>query len=214
MFTGLVEEIGQIRSLKSRGEGLVIEINAKKNIASELQVGDSVAVDGVCLTVIDVGQEKFSVEAVSETLSITTLTSKNVGQSVNLERALQIKTRLGGHLVQGHVDGIAEVDSLEKRDPGLWMTIRIPKHLLSFIIEKGPIALDGISLTIAKVDSDLASIALISHTARNTTIGSKNIGDKLNVEVDVIAKYVHKILQPYIKDNGITFDKLSDSGFN
>lgn len=212
MFTGLVEEVGQIRLAQKRGDGLSLAIKAS-HILHDMSAGDSIAIDGVCLTVVDFSHSEFSLQAVGETVSRSTLGHKTVGNSVNLERALRADSRLGGHFVQGHVDGIARVTAVETRDPGYWLTVRLPHDLLRFVVEKGSIALDGVSLTVAKINGALVSVAVIPHTWKATTLQYKKTGDSMNVEVDILAKYLKNFLEPYQESQGLTLDKLSDLGF-
>lgn len=212
MFTGLVEIIGHIRAILTRGDGLYLTIEAPQ-IAQQLTAGDSIAVDGVCLTVVQKTMSEFSVQAVGETVSRSNLSSKSVNDRVNIERALLAGGRLGGHFVQGHVDGIAPITYIQRRDPGYWLTIRLPDQLDQFIVEKGSIALDGISLTIAVVDVPLVSSAIIPHTWKATTLQDKKVGDAMNVEVDILAKYVHNFLQPYKESTGMSLTKLAELGF-
>lgn len=212
MFTGLVEEVGQIRMCQNRGDGLSLTIQAS-HILSDIAAGDSIAVDGVCLTVEFFTDRDFSVQAVGETVSRSTLGHKSVGHAVNLERAMQANSRFGGHFVQGHVDGVGTIEAIEKRDPGFWLTIAMPDDTTKFIVEKGSITLDGLSLTVAKIDDAKISVAIIPHTWGVTTLQQKKVGDKINVEVDILAKYINNFLQPYQKKNGLTLDKLSELGF-
>ena len=212
MFTGLVEEVGRIDSVKKKGQGLELTINAHQ-ILEDIKVGDSIAIDGVCLTVEHFTKTAFSVQAVAETLFRSTLGSKSTGAGVNLERALLASARFGGHFVQGHVDGLAQIISIEQRDPGYWLTLRIPENISKFMVEKGSIALDGLSLTIARIESVILSVAIIPHTWRATTLKDNRVGDSMNIEVDILAKYLNKFIQPYVKSHGLTLDKLSQLGF-
>lgn len=212
MFTGLVEEVGQIRVCQNRGDGLSLTIQAS-HILTDIAEGDSIAVDGVCLTVEKFTDREFSVQAVGETVSRSTLGHKSVGHAVNLERAMQASSRFGGHFVQGHVDGVATIDAIEKRDPGYWLTVTLPDDIIKFVVEKGSITLDGLSLTIAKIDGTHVSVAIIPHTWSVTTLHYKKVGDTINVEVDILAKYIDNFLQPYKKQSGLTLDKLSELGF-
>lgn len=212
MFTGLVEEVGQIRVCQNRGDGLSLTIKAS-HILTDMALGDSIAVDGVCLTVEHFTDSDFSVQAVGETVSRSTLGHKSVGTAVNLERAMQAQNRFGGHFVQGHVDGVASIEKIEKRDPGYWLMVSLPQDMTKFVVEKGSITLDGLSLTVATIDDRKVSVAIIPHTWSATTLQHKKVGDKINVEVDIIAKYVNNFLQPFKKSNGLSLDKLSELGF-
>jgi len=212
MFTGLVEEIGCIRALTRKGDGLVLEIEADA-LLDDVKIGDSIAVDGVCLTVVRLGDKCFYMDAVSETLSRTTLAAKKAGGAVNLERALAANGRFGGHFVQGHVDGQGKILSIEPRPAGHWLTISLHDSLAAFVIEKGSIAIDGTSLTIARVQAHNISVAIIPHTWSATCLQFKKTGDMVNIEIDMVAKYVQKIVQPYKKTNGLTLQKLADFGY-
>jgi len=212
MFTGLVEEIGAIRAMTRKGDGLLFEIAAEA-LLDGVKIGDSIAVDGVCLTVVRLGSASFFVDAVSETLSRTTLSTKKAGGAVNLERALAANGRFGGHFVQGHVDGLGKILSIESRPAGHWLTISLPDALADFVIEKGSIAIDGMSLTIARVQTSNISLAIIPHTWSATCMQFKKAGEQVNIEIDMVAKYVQKIVQPYKRANGITLQKLSELGY-
>lgn len=212
MFTGLVEEIGTIHSIQRQGNGASLHIEAHE-ILQDIHVGDSIAIDGVCLTVTHHTSHRFAVQAVSETLSRSTLGSKRNGDSVNLERALRADGRFGGHIVQGHVDGLGHITHIESRELGYWLTLEVPEALMPYIVEKGSITLDGLSLTVAALNATRISIAIIPHTWNATTMKYKKMGHKLNIEVDILAKYVNKQLQPYREKDGISLQKMKDLGF-
>jgi riboflavin synthase len=212
MFTGLVEEIGTIRSVTSMGEGCRFAISGSK-VLPGLAIGDSISVSVACLTVMDVKKNVFSVDAVQETLQRSTLRSYRVGTLVNLERALSVGSRLAGHFVQGHVDAIAEVMGLEPRAPGHWLTLRLPRETMELCVEKGSIAVDGVSLTIAEVNKNSISIAVIHLSAAITTLSSRRTGDRVNVETDILGKYVRRFMVTGPKNQEITLEKLSEWGF-
>ncbi|HOT97003.1 MAG TPA: riboflavin synthase [bacterium] len=213
MFTGLIEEIGRVAAISPLGEGRRIEITAAR-VLEGLAAGDSVAVNGVCLTVIGQGERTFAVEAVAESLTRTTLKNLMIGEEVNLERALLATGRLGGHFVQGHVDGEGEVIALEPRNPGFWLRIRVPRELAPLMVEKGSITIDGVSLTIAAVEGELISIALIPHSAQRTTLGYKRSGSRVNLEADIIGKYVQRLLAGRGTAPGsLTGERLQDWGY-
>ena len=193
MFTGIIETTGAVRDLDRSDGGLKLTVEAP-SMAPEFEQGASIAVNGVCLTVVDHDSEVFSVEVVPETVSRTTFGELQAGHRVNLERPLRLSDRIDGHLVQGHVDGVGLIAALEKRGNSLWYEVEIPADLTPFIIEKGSIALDGISLTIAGLTGNLAAVAIIPHTASITTFGSRQIGDEINIEVDMIGRYVASLL--------------------
>jgi riboflavin synthase len=194
MFTGLVREVGTVTSLEGDAEGVRIEIEAPAT-AGSVQLGDSIAIDGVCLTVVAAENGRFSFEAVPETLSRTALRSLDSGSRVNLEPALRAGEPLGGHYVQGHVDGLGTVRGTEPEGDGRRIWFDAPADVLRYVVEKGSIAVQGTSLTVAAVDDTGFAVALIPHTLDVTTLGALAAGDAVNLEVDVLAKYVEKLLQ-------------------
>jgi riboflavin synthase len=212
MFTGLIEEIGTIRRVTLRLEGSRFVISGFK-VLPGLTIGDSISVNGTCLTVVGIKNDAFSVDAVQETLQCSTLGSYREGTPVNLERALLVGNRLGGHFVQGHVDAVAEVMGLTPRAPGYWLTIRLPHEALELCVHKGSIAVDGVSLTIAEVNNNSISMAVIPHTAGETTLSLRQAGDRVNVETDILGKYVHRFMVAKPMNQDITLEKLSDWGF-
>jgi len=197
VFTGLVEDVGRIARQTRRSDAVIFGIAPSHLPCAELAVGDSVAVSGVCLTVTEIHQDQFTVLAGAETLGKTTLGDRRIGDRVNLERALRMGDRLGGHMVSGHVDGVGELTA--KRDEGanVVLTIRPPEALLRYVIEKGSIAIDGISLTVNSLDERELSVALIPHTVEQTTLADRTPGSKVNLEVDMIGKYVEKLVAGY-----------------
>ena len=195
MFTGIVEELGSIRSVRRGQHSSVLSI-AAKDILSDLKIGDSVAVNGVCLTATTVDSGGFTADVMHETLNRSSLGSLTVGSHVNLERAMAANGRFGGHIVSGHIDGTGTITALRKDDNAVWYTISASQELLRYIVEKGSIAIDGISLTVAEVGESWFSISAIPHTVAVTTLGEKRPGDTVNLENDVIGKYVEKLLQP------------------
>lgn len=188
MFTGIVEERGRVHSASGR---LEIEANG---VADDVAVGDSLAVNGVCLTVAQRRDGRVSFDLAEETLQRTTLGALAPGDPVNLERPVTLLTRLGGHLVQGHVDGVADVLEVEPGEGGATLRIRIPAGIEPYVVEKGSVAVDGVSLTVACVEDHAFTVALIPHTLAATTLGSVAPGDRVNLEVDVLAKYVESLL--------------------
>jgi len=193
MFTGLTEEVGVVRSLGKNRAALQIEISAKKVLA-DLDVDDSISLSGVCLTVTKVTSGSFFVEAVEETLKKTNLHSLQIGHKVNLERCLRFSDRLGGHLVQGHVDSVGRVKTIRPQKGGRLLTIVLPGHVQKYVISEGSIAVDGVSLTVARISGNEIKIALIPHTLEQTTLSGLKVGDSVNLEVDLIGKYVEKLL--------------------
>lgn len=193
MFTGLVEEVGIVKAVENRGGAKRFTISAD-NLLNELAVDDSVAISGVCLTVVSLSEKSFHVEAVAETLRKTTLESWRTGRKLNLERSLRLMDRLGGHLVQGHVDAVAQVVEIQTQQGGLLVSFAIPKHLVKYIISEGSITIDGVSLTVARLQESIATVSLIPHTLQKTTLGELQVGSQVNLEVDLIAKYIERLI--------------------
>jgi riboflavin synthase len=194
MFTGLIEEIGEIRAIEVRPDGARIRVGAEATLEGA-RIGDSVSVSGVCLTVVALSAGEFFADLASETLRRTTLGDLQAGDRVNLERPLRLDQRLGGHVVQGHVDGVGTVVAVAPEGGGVWMDIESPAALRRYIVEKGAIAVDGVSLTVAGVGDPRFAIALIPHTLAATTLGGRRTGDRVNLEVDVLAKYVERLME-------------------
>jgi len=196
MFTGIVEEIGEIVRVEPAGDGARLEIRGK-TVTEGTRHGDSIAVDGVCLTVVGLDGDAFTVDVVAETLARSTLGGKAAGARVNLERAVRADQRLGGHIVQGHVDGTAVVLGRTPGDHGERMRFSLPPALARYVVEKGSIAVDGVCLTVAAVDAESFTVALIPATLELTTLGARRPGEPVNLEVDVLAKYVEKQVAAY-----------------
>ena len=194
MFTGLVEDVGTVVRADRRSDALVLAIRPAQIPVTELAVGESVCHDGACLTVTEVGRESFSVLAGAETLARTTLGNLRVGKRVNLERALRVGDRLGGHWVTGHIDGTGELAARRDLGANLVLVVRAGAQLLRYIVEKGSIALAGVSLTVNAVDADGFSVAIIPHTRDHTSLGDLTIGERVNLETDILAKHVEKLL--------------------
>ena len=194
MFTGLVEDTGVIARADRRSDALVLAVRPKRIALSELVIGESICHDGTCLTVTEIGRETFSVLAGAETLARTTLGGLRVGKRVNLERALRVGDRLGGHWVTGHIDGTGELAVRRDLGANLVLVVRAVPALLRYVVEKGSIAIAGVSLTVNAVDGDGLSVAIIPHTRDHTTLGDLAIGDRVNLEVDILAKHVEKLL--------------------
>jgi riboflavin synthase len=195
MFTGLIGELGSITAIEKGESSAVFTINAPKLIG-EIAVGDSVAVNGVCLTATAISGTTFTADVMIQTLSLTSLGQLSVASTVNLELAAQLNSRLGGHMVQGHVDGVAKVVGLTPGDKWAQFDIAVPSHLSKYIVNQGSICLDGVSLTVGGIDdsNNVVTVWLIPETLENTNLSSKNAGDLVNVEVDVLAKYVERLL--------------------
>ena len=195
MFTGLIGELGSITAIEKGESSAVFTINAPQLI-SEIAVGDSVAVNGVCLTATAISGTTFTADVMIQTLSLTSLSGLNLASSVNLELAAQLNSRLGGHMVQGHVDGVAKVVGLTPGDKWAQFEITVPSHLSKYIVNQGSICLDGVSLTVGSIDdsNNVVTVWLIPETLENTNLSTKSAGDLVNVEVDVLAKYVERLL--------------------
>jgi riboflavin synthase len=194
MFTGLVEDLGTIVRADRRSDALVLAVRPARIPLGELAIGESVCHDGACLTVTEVGRDAFTVLAGAETLARTTLGALRVGSRVNLERSLRLGDRLGGHWVTGHIDGTGELAIRRDLGANLVLGVRTPPALLKLIVEKGSIALAGVSLTVNAVDAETFSVAIIPHTREATTLGALHLGDRVNLETDVLAKHVQKLL--------------------
>jgi len=195
MFTGLVEGRGEIEGLLDEGAGLRLVVSVPAEMRDDkATLGDSVAINGCCLTVVEIAGNSWSFQAGPETLAKTNLGRLAVGSPVNLERAMRADGRLGGHFVQGHVDGVGRVETFDKT--GEWVTIwfRVPEPLARHMVSKGSVAVDGVSLTLVDVERDRFSVALIPHTLDVTTLGNRRVGDEVNIETDILAKYVQKML--------------------
>lgn len=211
MFTGIVEETGIIHSLRRGAHSMALAIQAR-TVLSDLKIGDSVAVNGVCLTVTEKSASGFTADVMHETLNRSTLSALTPGKRVNLERAMAADGRFGGHIVSGHIDGTGVIANVRRDDNAVWYTVSAPPELLRYIVEKGSIAIDGISLTVASVDARQFSVSVIPHTAASTTLSEKRPGDRVNLENDIIGKYVEKLLRPQ-ESQGITMDLLAQYGF-
>lgn len=216
MFTGLVEEVGTVQSVLMGTKSAKIVIKAKK-VLEDVKLGDSICTNGVCLTVTDYTNDRFSVDVMAETMRKSNLKNLVPGSTVNLERALRLSDRLGGHLVSGHIDGVGTILSFDKEDNAVWVTIKPSPELLKYIIYKGSIAIDGISLTVAYVDESIFKVSVIPHTKDVTTLLNKSLGDEVNLECDMVGKYIEKLLN-YKKDENtntqrIDLDFLSKHGF-
>lgn len=218
MFTGIVEELGQIRKIQKGRSSAVLEIEARK-VLEGTRIGDSICVSGVCLTVTSLEGGRFTADVMHETLNRSALQNARPGSLVNLERAMAADGRFGGHIVAGHVDGTGRIRGIERDDNAVWYTIGAGDEILRYVVEKGSIAIDGISLTVAKVGEGWFSISAIPHTIRETTLQVKHQGDLVNLENDVIGKYVEKLLglAPAGEQTGeksrITREFLSRYGF-
>ncbi len=196
VFTGLVEDVGTIARADRRSDALVLAIRPAAIVVAELAIGESISHDGACLTVTETTRESFTVLAGAETLARTTLGNLRVGKRVNLERALRVGDRLGGHWVTGHIDGTGELAARRDHGANLVLVIHAAPALLRYVVEKGSIAIAGVSLTVNAVDGETLSVAIIPHTRDHTTLGDLAIGDRVNLETDILAKHVEKLVKP------------------
>lgn len=218
MFTGIVEELGTIKAIKTGAKSIQITVAAKK-ILADLAIGDSIAVNGACLTVVRFGGSDFTADVMPETMRLTGLAYLNIGAAVNLERALTLSSRLGGHIVSGHIDGMGEILETVRDDNAVIVKIKAAATLLKYMIKKGSVTIDGVSLTIVTVEKTWFSVSMIPHTASVTTLGLKKAGDFVNIENDIIGKYVERLLNCQDEQNSqtastkITKDFLSQYGF-
>lgn len=213
MFTGIIEEIGRVKSVGQHGKGFDLTISAL-TVLADTRPGDSVSVNGTCLTVTALSDSDFTVGLAPETISRTNLVHLRPGHPVNLERSVTPATRLGGHFVQGHVDAVGKVLDLRRDKDSLWVTVAAPEHVLRYVVSKGYIALDGVSLTVVDVFDDRFSVMLVTFSQEHITLGRQSVGYGVNIEVDVLGKYVEKMLQGRLVDGGrLTEEKLSELGY-
>ncbi len=212
MFTGIIEEVGSLKKLQKEAAGAVFEISCKR-VLEGLQIGDSIAANGVCLTATAFTSHSFTAAAMHETLRRSTLGNLHPGSPINLERAMAANGRFGGHMVAGHIDGTGTISNIEKDGNAVWYTLQASPQILRYIVEKGSIALDGISLTVAEVRADYFKVSVIPHTLAQTALAQKRTGDCVNIENDIIGKYVEKLLGTPQKSSGITKEFLSRYGF-
>lgn len=215
MFTGLVEEIGRMDAVVKSVKSARIAIKASK-VLEGVKLGESIAVNGVCLTVTSFDRGRFTVDVMAETMRRSNLRNLTPGMEINLERALRLGDRLGGHMVSGHIDGIGTIESYEQEDNAVWITITASPEILKYVVQKGSIAIDGISLTVAYIDDTIFKVSIIPHTKDMTTLLRKKAGDEVNLECDMIGKYIEKLLgskEQAPVNKGIDFDFLSQNGF-
>lgn len=212
MFTGLVEEIGTIQKIQQNAAGLRLQIQCRE-ILNDLAVDDSVCVNGVCLTVVSFDQTSFQADAVAETVARTNLKKLKNGSQVNLERALRLSDRLGGHLVQGHVDATGMITRFERLPNNTQLTIKTPPDLTPFMISKGSITINGVSLTIAHLTGSIVTVAVIPHTLNRTILSNCTVGEEVNIEVDLIGKYVAQFMKTMQGEGKITIEHLKLHGF-
>jgi len=215
MFTGIVEELGTIRSIQWGSKSAILTIGASK-ILDDIKTGDSINTNGACLTVTSFNTSLFTVDVMAETMRRTNLQKLNVGSKVNLERALKISDRFGGHIVSGHIDGIGTITNIRKEDNAVWVSIKTQPEITKYIIQKGSVAIDGISLTVAEINNDTIHISIIPHTGLQTTLLSKQINETVNIECDQVGKYIEKLLFNRDTNNQpstIDMEFLKENGF-
>jgi len=213
MFTGIIEELGTVEALESRAAGARLKIQCRQ-VLEDMTAGASIAVNGVCLTAVEPGPKSFSADLAPETLQRSNLGDLRGGSRVNLERPLAPTGRLSGHIVQGHVDGTGEFLSLDALgDDNWWLKVRVPAALDSYLVYKGSIAIDGISLTIAALEGDVLSVTIIPHTYRNTTLGGYRAGSRVNIECDILAKHVEKLIRNLDLKPRLTVERLREEGY-
>ncbi len=211
MFTGIIEEMGSVKGLRREAGAARLAVSASL-VLEGTAIGDSICVNGVCLTVVEMDGTAFSADVANETLKVTNLGDLRAGQKVNLERALRLSARIGGHLVTGHVDAVGRIRE-KKQEGNSWrIFIETPESALPYIIKKGSVAVDGISLTVADVEKTGFSIAMIPHTAKLTTLGYKSAGESVNLETDIIGKYVERLLAGRVEGD-VSLELLKKSGF-
>lgn len=220
MFTGIIEEIGTVTGIQKGAKSAVLTIQAKK-VLEDIRIGDSIAVNGVCLTATSYTNDSYTADVMNETLQRSALGQLRIGSKVNLERAMPLNGRFGGHIVSGHIDGTGMIRKIEKDDNAIWYTIAAEERLMRYIIEKGSIAIDGISLTVARRSEEEFAVSVIPHTAKQTILSQKKVGDTVNLENDIVGKYIEQFLQTNHspsngqnkKESKLTKEFLMMSGF-
>ena len=216
IFTGIIEELGVVKSIAINGASGCITIKAKK-VLEDTQLGDSIAVNGTCLTVTSINSDGFSADVMAETVKRTSLSQVGKGDLVNLERAMILNGRFGGHIVSGHIDGTGTITKYTKEENAIWVTIKAPDEILDLIVEKGSICIDGISLTVATVSDQDFQVSIIPHTAKETTLIHKKVGSLVNLENDIVGKYIKKLMEnnqeeQAKKASGLTMEMLEEYG--
>jgi riboflavin synthase len=210
MFTGIIEDLGTVNRISRKGEDALLIVDTSMNL-DDINIGDSISVSGACLTLTEKGNKRFSADVSAETLARTNLKSLKTGDKVNLEKSLRLNSFLGGHLVLGHVDGIAKIQEKISKANSIQFGFEIDEELGRYIVEKGSVAVDGISLTVNRCEKNRFYVNIIPHTARSTTLGFKKVADLVNIETDIIGKYVEKFLNP---SKGIDMNFLAEHGFS
>lgn len=215
MFTGIIEEIGSVKGVRSSASSMELKLAAGK-VLGDVAIGDSISVNGVCLTVTTFSKDEFTADVMPETFKGTSLRNLKTGTKVNLERAMAAGGRFGGHFVNGHVDAVGTIKSLQELENALYVTINIPSELTVFFVQKGSVAIDGTSLTVFGITDDSITVSLIPQTKEDTVLGSKKIGDEVNIECDMMAKYIHRFFTKKTDTTAkksLSYDFLSDHGF-
>lgn len=212
MFTGIIEEIGTVKEIRHSGDSSFIKIQAEK-IFEDMHIGDSIAVNGLCLTVTEFNNNIFRADVMNETLNRSSLGSLKQGSPVNLERAMSANGRFGGHIVSGHIDGTGIISDIKNDGIAIWYTVTAKPEIMHYIVEKGSVAIDGISLTVARVTENNFSVSIIPHTAGNTILSYKKSGDVVNLENDIIGKYIEKFTCPEKSKSNISMNFLKENGF-
>lgn len=216
MFTGIVEETGTLRSLSRGSKSCVIHVQCS-TVLEDTRIGDSIAVNGICLTVTSMESGGFTADVMNETLSRSSLAQTRPGDPVNLERAMAANGRFGGHIVSGHIDGTGIIREIRDDDNAVWYTVEAPPEILRYVVEKSSIAIDGISLTVARVDDRSFQVSVIPHTRAVTALSSRRVGSPVNLENDIVGKYVEKLMQPAPSESGpasgITMEFLAQHGY-
>ena len=212
MFTGIVEEVGTVRSIRPGAASVVVDV-AASTVTDDAAVGDSILTDGVCLTITALRRDGFTADAMPETVRRTTLSERRPGDRLNLERAMTLSSRLGGHLVSGHIDGVGTVTSVTPEDNALVVEFEAPEAVSRVTVDQGSVAVDGVSLTVVSIAGDRLKVSLIPHTAAFTTLGRLRAGSRVNLEADLIAKYVYAFVGGRKPADGLTWEKLAEAGF-
>lgn len=213
MFTGIVEEMGRIERISGAGKALQLTITCK-TVLEDVHLGDSIAVNGICLTVTQFNKTSFRADVMPETYRTTSFAALKTGSQVNLERAMPLGGRLGGHLVSGHIDGTGLIVGKREENNALWLDIQADHNIMKYIIMKGSVCLDGTSLTVSALTENTFSVSLIPHTGKTTILSKKEQGDRVNIECDVLAKYVEQLMKPHEnQQKGISLEWIKDQGF-
>ena len=212
MFTGIVEAVGTVRSIRPGAASVVVDV-AASTVTDDAAVGDSILTDGVCLTITALRRDGFTADAMPETVRRTTLSERRPGDRLNLERAMTLSSRLGGHLVSGHIDGVGTVTSVTPEDNALVVEFEAPEAVSRVTVDQGSVAVDGVSLTVVSIAGDRLKVSLIPHTAAITTLGRLRTGSRVNLEADLIAKYVFAFVSGRKPTDGLTWEKLAEAGF-